>query len=85
MLVFIDETGCPGFKLAKGSDPVFAIAMVVFDGKADAMEVEACIRGLHQSLDHKPEFKFSKCRDEVRSGFFSDCEPIAFLSSRVGR
>ena len=30
MLVFIDESGDPGFKVEKGSTPVFAVAMVIF-------------------------------------------------------
>jgi hypothetical protein len=30
MLVFIDESGDPGFKLDGGSSPVFVAAMVIF-------------------------------------------------------
>jgi hypothetical protein len=30
MLVFIDESGDPGFKLDSGSSPVFVAAMVIF-------------------------------------------------------
>ena len=30
MLVLIDESGDPGFKLAKGSTPYFVVAMVLF-------------------------------------------------------
>lgn len=30
MLVFIDESGCCGFRFARGADPVFAVAIVVF-------------------------------------------------------
>jgi len=37
MLVFIDESGYPGFKFTLGSDPVFALGMVIFaDGTDDA-------------------------------------------------
>jgi hypothetical protein len=30
VLVFIDESGDPGFKLERGSSPVFVVAMVIF-------------------------------------------------------
>jgi hypothetical protein len=70
MLVFIDESGCAGFKMAKGSDPIFAVGMVIFENGADARVSEACVAGLHARLRHLPEFKFSKCCDAVRDGFF---------------
>ena len=71
MLVFIDESGCSGFKLAKGSNAVFVVGMVVFQNGDDATRTEGVIAGLHASLQHKPEFRFSKCRDAVRDGFFA--------------
>jgi len=30
MLVFIDESGDPDLKFARGSDPIFAVGMVIF-------------------------------------------------------
>jgi hypothetical protein len=30
MLVFIDESGDPGFKLKKGSSPIFVVTLVAF-------------------------------------------------------
>lgn len=71
MLVFIDESGCSGFRFAQGSDPVFAVAMVIFASSQDAAKTEAIVRQLHSKLRHRPEFKFSKCRDDVRDGFFA--------------
>ena len=70
MLVFIDESGCPGFKITKGSDPIFAIGMVVFDTSADADFTASLMRDLHKSIPHKPEFKFSKTSHNVRDQFF---------------
>lgn len=70
MLVFIDESGCPGFKMAKGSDPIFAVGMVIFRSSEDACAAQALIDQLHSSLGHKPEFKFSKCHARVRDAFF---------------
>jgi hypothetical protein len=71
MLVLIDESGCPGFKIARGSDPVFGIGMVIFENGQAARDTELVIQGLHEKLCHKPEFKFSKCSQDVRDRFFS--------------
>ena len=70
MLVLIDESGCPGFKFTRGSEAVFALGMVIFETSEAARETEAVIKKLHAQLTHKPEFKFSKCSDDVRDGFF---------------
>jgi len=76
MLVFVDESGCPGFKFARGSDPIFGIGMVVF-ASDDAAKATADTLGiLRPKLRHKSEFKFSKCSDELRDAFFqgvADC------------
>jgi hypothetical protein len=71
MLVFIDESGCPGFKITKGSDPVFGVGMVTFATPEDAAATEAVIRKCHTDIPHRPEFKFSKCSDSVRDKFFA--------------
>jgi hypothetical protein len=71
MLVFIDESGDPGFKLDKGSTPVFVVAMIIFaDGRA-AEQTERVIRDAQARLRVKPEFKFGKASDQVRDGFFA--------------
>jgi hypothetical protein len=77
MLVFIDESGDPGFKLAKGSTPLFAAAMVIFREAAHAQAAQARIEDAAAELGVQPEFKFSKCSDSVRDGFFEavrDCK-----------
>ena len=71
MLVFIDESGCPGFKTVKGSDPIFAVGMVIFNSSEDARATESCVAGLHAQLRHVAEFKFSKCRADTRDAFFA--------------
>jgi hypothetical protein len=70
MLVFIDESGCSGFKLTRGSDSVFAVAMVTIANGADAALTQQAIARARQVSGHKPEFKFSKCSDDVRDAFF---------------
>jgi hypothetical protein len=70
LLVLIDESGCTGFKLDKGSSPYFVMAMVIFNDFSYAEKTSAIIGKLREDLRVKPEFKFSKCSHEVRDHFF---------------
>ncbi len=79
MLVFIDESGDPGFKLAKGSSQLFAAAMVVFPDREEAARTQTEIRAMLGTLHRRPEFKFNKCRDEVRDKFFQTLSKRQFL------
>ena len=77
MLVFIDESGDPGFKLDRGSSPVFAAAMVISDTVDAATHTANVIKSALTELCAYPEFKFNRCRDAVRDGFFAaiaDCD-----------
>ena len=60
MLVFIDESGDPGFRLTQGSSPVFVAAMVIFENHEAAQETEAVIRDAMRAMSVRPEFKFNK-------------------------
>ena len=70
MLVLIDESGCPGFKLDKGSTPFFVVAMVIFNDFNVAEQTSATIGELRENLRVKPEFKFNKSSNDVRDSFF---------------
>jgi hypothetical protein len=70
MLVLIDESGCPGFKFTRGSDPVFGIGMVIFANGTDAATTEHAIADLRRTVNHKSEFKFSKSSAQLRDKFF---------------
>ena len=80
MLVFLDDSGDPGFKVKKGSSPCFVIALAIFD---DHLEAEACaleIKKLRRKLglsDHF-EFKFSKCSSDFRKQFLSHVAKFQF-------
>lgn len=78
MLVLIDESGCPGFKMARGSSNHFVVAMVIFNTYKDAEEASLTIEAAKKDLRVKPEFKFSKCADAVRDGFFRRVAHHAF-------
>jgi len=70
LLVLIDESGCPGFKLTKGSTPYFILGMVIFNDFAQAEAANKTIAELRQLLKINPEFKFSKTRSEIKDKFF---------------
>jgi hypothetical protein len=80
MLIFLDDSGDPGFKVKKGSSPCFVIALAIFD---DHLEAESCaveIKKLRRELglsDHF-EFKFSKCCDRFRMAFLTRVAPYKF-------
>ena len=78
MLVLIDESGDPGFKLAKGSTRHFVASMVIF---RDYKHAEACsqtIKALRLELPHSGEFKFNKCDSRVKDGFFEAMRDQSF-------
>jgi hypothetical protein len=80
MLVFLDDSGDPGFKVKKGSSPCFVIALVIFD---DYLEAEACaveIKKLRRKLglSDQFEFKFSKCSADFRKQFLSQVAKFQF-------
>lgn len=78
MLVLIDESGDPGFKLDKGSTRHFVAAMVVF---RDFKQAEACsqaIKELRLRLPHSGEFKFNKSDVRVKDSFFEAMQSHSF-------
>jgi hypothetical protein len=78
MLVFIDESGDPGFRLERGSSAAFVAALVAFHDHDQARAAHAAIEATATRLRIKPEFKFSKCRPEVRDAFFAAVQRFDF-------
>jgi Protein of unknown function (DUF3800) len=79
VLVLIDESGDPGFRVAQGSSSHFVVAMVVFVDYVEAEMASARIAALRLALRVKPEFKFAKSADIVRRAFFSGICECRFL------
>ncbi len=80
MLVFIDESGDPGFKTKKGSSQHFVIALIIFDDELDAEETALKIKKLRKNL-HKIsrfEFKFNKCSRKYREAFLNEVKTCNF-------
>lgn len=71
MLVFLDDSGDPGFKLNKGSSRFFVIATVIFVDELEAEKTSVAIKELRRSLGFPDytEFKFNKSRKAVREAF----------------
>jgi hypothetical protein len=78
VLVFIDESGDPGFKVQRGSTPDFTAALVAFQDADQARLTQKAIEATAVRLRVFPEFKFSKCRAEVRDAFFAAVMPYDF-------
>jgi len=78
MLIFIDESGDPGFKFSKGSSEYFVMALVAFKEVEDSLKVADAINELSGGLRSFTEFKFSKSRPEIRDLFFEAISPFQF-------
>lgn len=71
MLVFIDDSGDPGFKFDRGSSRYFVIALLIFDDDLDAEKAAVAIKDLRRQLGFSDnvEFKFNKSRKDIREKF----------------
>lgn len=73
MLVFIDDSGDPGFKIEKGSSKTFVICCVIFDDNLEAEKTAIKIKELRRRLKKSDrfEFKFNKCSRKYRKDFLT--------------
>ena len=71
MLVFIDESGCPGMKVDGGSSDFFVVTMVIFEDHEEAGACEQKIQSLRRELGlpEDVEFHFNKSSNRFRSSF----------------
>lgn len=71
MLVFIDDSGDPGFKLDKGSSAFFVISLIIFDDELEAEKTAVAIKDLRRELKFPDdlEFRFFKSSQFVREKF----------------
>lgn len=80
MLVFIDDSGDPGFKLGKGSTSHFIIAMVCFDDELEAEKTAVAIKELKRELgfSEQMEFRFFKNSQNIRVKFLEAVKKFKF-------
>lgn len=80
MLVFIDDSGDPGFKIEKGSSLIFVISCVIFNDELEAEKTAVAIKELRRDLKFpdEVEFKFSKSRRKIREKFLKKINHFQF-------
>lgn len=80
MLIFIDDSGDPGFKIQKGSSSVFVIVLVIFDDNLIVEETALALKKLRRGLKFPDtmEFKFHKSRKEIKRKFLQTCAKYDF-------
>jgi len=80
MLVFIDDSGDPGFKIEKGSTKYFVIAMVIFDDELEAEKTAVAIKELKRDVGFSSmaEFRFFKTSKDIRVKFFKAINKFNF-------
>lgn len=80
MLVFIDDSGDPGFKVEKGSSPIFVLAFVVFEDELEAEKTSLAIKELRRKLRVSDlfEFKFNKTNIYFKTKFFNSVKQFSF-------
>jgi hypothetical protein len=81
MLVFIDDSGDPGFKIEKGSSIYFIIAMVVFADELEAEKTAIAIKELKRKIgfSDNTEFRFFKTNPKFRKEFFKTINSFDFI------
>ena len=80
-LIFIDDSGDPGFKFNRGSSHLFVIACVIFNSKISAEYTSASIKFLKERLGWKQEreFKFHRANDKQKKLFFDTIKKQDFI------
>ena len=80
MLIFIDDSGDPGFRIEKGSSTHFVIAMVVFEDPLEAEKTSVAIKDLRRKLKVSDlfEFKFNKTNRKFRNAFIDTSKGFKF-------
>lgn len=79
-LVFIDDSGDPGFKTNNGASRMFVIACIIFDSPYDAEFASAGIKVLKEKMGWKQirEFKFHRATEEQKEIFFKNAKKYDF-------
>lgn len=77
-LVYLDESGDAGFKVAQGSSPVLVLGAAIVASAADAESTAQCIREYREQLGKAKHFAFhfANLKREWRLGFLravSEC------------
>ena len=79
-LIFIDDSGDPGFKTKNGASRMFVIACIIFDSTYAAELTATGIKALKEKLGWKQmrEFKFHRTTEEQKDVFFKNIRNYDF-------
>ena len=79
-LVFIDDSGDPGFNIARGATSHFVIACVIFDDELVAEETALAIKKYRRKVGFpdEVEFKFAKSSNDIKLGFLRAVSKFTF-------
>lgn len=79
-LVFIDDSGDPGFKIKKGASSHFVVACIIFDDPLVAEETALAIKKYRRKINFPDtvEFKFSKSSNRIKKGFLKSISKFDF-------
>lgn len=71
MIIFIDDSGDPGFNIIGGASKYFVIACVIFDDELVAEETALAIKKYRRKINFPDtvEFKFAKSRNQIKKDF----------------
>ncbi len=80
MLIFIDDSGDPGFKLNKGSTSHFIIAMIIFDDDLEVEKTAVAIKELKRKIgfSDQTEFRFFKTNNRYKIKFLQTVAKFNF-------
>jgi hypothetical protein len=81
MLIFIDESGDPGWKIDAGSSKYFIVALVGFEDRDEALAVDDRISQLRKEHGFPAEFEFhfTKIKPVYRRMFLKAVAPYNFF------
>ena len=79
-LIFIDDSGDPGFKFDRGSSRYFVIACIIFNSRQDSEFASQTLSTLKQEMDWNQarEFKFHRANDYQKHLFFNSIKNLSF-------
>ena len=80
MLVFIDDSGDPSFKIDKGASKNFVICCIIFNDELEAERTAVAIKELRRKLkfSDRVEFKFNGSTFKTRNAFLEDVSKYKF-------
>lgn len=82
MHVFVDDSGCPGFKFADGSSTHVVMAAAVFTDPKQIEHLTSCVNSCAEKNKLTKEFKYSSLKERHRDCFFN-CTATVRLKLRA--